>query len=134
MAQLIKFNTAQLNAFLDTVNAQVGASGKIRIYSGTRPANADTALSGNTVLAELALSATAFAAASARAIAINTVTNDASADATGTATFFSVLTGANVRVIDGEVGTAGADLNLNTVSIVALAVVSITSGSIAIAL
>jgi hypothetical protein len=131
MAQ--QYSVAARNAMLDAINAIVGSGGKIRIYSGTRPANVDTALSGNTVLAELALSSTAFAAAASGAHALNTITNDASADATGTATFASVLTSGNVRVVDFGVGTSGADLNLNTVNIVAGVVVSITSQSFGLA-
>lgn len=134
MANLVKFSTAALNAFLDQINSLIGSGGKIRIYSGTRPANVDAALSGNTVLAELALSATPFGAASSRTITAATITADASADATGTATFASYLTSGNARVIDVEVGTSGCDINLNTVSIVTGANVAITSATLSIAL
>lgn len=131
MAQ--QYSILARNAMLDAINAIVGASGKIRIYSGTRPTNVDTALSGNTVLAELALTATAFATAASGTHACNTISNDAAADATGTAAFASVLTSGNVRVIDFNVGTSGSDLNLNTVAIVANAIVSITSQSFTLA-
>jgi mRNA-degrading endonuclease toxin of MazEF toxin-antitoxin module len=128
MAQ--KYSVTARNAMLDALNAVVGTSAKIRIYSGTQPANVDTALSGNTVLAELALTTpNPFATAASGSHSLATISNDTAADATGTATFASVLTSANTRVIDFTVGTSGADLNLNTVSIVANAVVSITSQS-----
>jgi mRNA-degrading endonuclease toxin of MazEF toxin-antitoxin module len=126
-----QYSAAARNAMLDTLNTSVGSSAKIRIYSGTRPATVDTALSGNTVLAELALTTpTPFTgSASGGSISLAAISNDTAADATGTATFASVLTSANVRVIDFAVGTSGSDLNLNTVSLVANAVVSISSMS-----
>lgn len=133
MASNIHISAAGRNAMLDEINTAIGASGLLRIYSGTQPANADTALSGNTKLAELALSATAFAAAASGSISINTVSNDTSADATGTATFATITTSGGTRVIDLSVGTSGADINLNTVSIVAGAVVSITGYDLSIA-
>lgn len=103
-------------------------SGVLRIYSGTEPAAADTALSGNTLLAELTFAATAFGAASNGVATANSITQDSSNDATGTATFFRAFeTGGSVVVFQGTVGTSGADLNLNTVSIVAGGTCSITS-------
>lgn len=119
---------AALDAALDVLNG-----GKLRIYDGTQPTDADTALSGQTILAELALNATAFAAASGGSKTANAITADSSADATGTATWFSLLTSANVRVIDGTVGTATSNLILNSVAISAGANVSVTSLSVSMA-
>jgi len=109
-----------------------GGAGSLRIYAGSVPADADAALaSANTLLAQLTMSATAFgnaadAAPGATATA-NAITDDSSADATGTATFFRILNGSGTVIIQGSVGTSGEDLNLNTVSIVAGATVSVTS-------
>ena len=130
MASDVRFSTAALNAFLDTINTTLGTSAKLRFYSGTKPANADTALSGNTVLAELALSTpNEFGAAASRVITAAAITTDASADATGTATFASLLTSANVRVVDLTVGEAAdsADITVNSKSFVAGASVAVTS-------
>lgn len=118
-----------LDSLVDRVD--VSAPGKVRIYSGTPPADADASLSGNTLLAELAMSNPAFGSAAdsspgATATA-SAISNDTSADATGTATFFRLLDGANAVVAQGAVSTSGAELNLNTTSIVAGAIVSITS-------
>lgn len=134
MASDVRFSTTTLNGFLDTLNTRLGSGALLRFYSGTKPANADTALSGNTLLAELALSATPFAAASSRSVSVNTVTNDTSADATGTATFASFVTSGGTRVIDVTVGTSASDINVNTTSFVAGAQVSVTSYSITLAL
>jgi hypothetical protein len=53
------------------------------------------------------------------------------AASTGTATWFRIVqTDGSTHVLDGTVGTSGADLNLNTTSIVSGATVSITSFTI----
>lgn len=134
MASDVRFSTATLNGFLDTINTRLGSGALLRFYSGTKPANADAALSGNTVLAELALSATPFAAASSRSISANAISNDTSADATGTCTFASFLTSGGTRVVDVTVGTSASDIIVNTVSFVAGAQVSVSSMSITLSL
>lgn len=113
----------------------LGASPKIRIYSGTVPANADASLSSNTQLAELTCAATPFSGysdtGSASRATFGTITPDTSADATGTATFFRILDSAGTTVkAQGTVGTSGTDLVLNTTSITSGSTVSITSGTI----
>ncbi len=119
---------AALDAVLDVLNG-----GKLRIYDGAQPTDADTALGAQVVLAELALNATFGAAASAATKTANAITSDSSADATGTATWFSLLTSANIRVIDGTVGTSGANLNLNSVAISSGATVSVTALTVTMA-
>jgi hypothetical protein len=60
-------------------------------------------------------------------LTFDTITQDSSANATGTATWFRIVDSDGNFVIDGTVGTSGADLNLNTTAIVATESVSITS-------
>ena len=112
---------------LGSTNAQA----TLVIYSGTAPTLVDTALSGNTVLAQLNMSNPAFGAASDSnpgAIATaGAITSDTSADATGTATFYRILDRNNVPRIQGTVATSGAELNLNSVSIQSGATVAVTS-------
>ena len=127
-----KLTNKGANAAADAVCALLN-SGKLRIYSGTKPATADTAISGNTLLAELTFGATAFGAAANGVATANAITADASADATGTATWFRALKSGGVdvtdNVFDGDVSASGGggDLQLATVSIVAGAQVSVTS-------
>ena len=103
---------AAINAVTATLN-----TGILRIYSGTAPTNADTALSGNTVLAELTLGATAFAAASAGVATANAITGDTSADATGTPTFFRLFQSNGTTVVyQGTAGASGQELNLTGLS------------------
>lgn len=111
-----------LNAQLDILN-----SGFLRIYSGTRPAGPDTALSGNTLLAELDFGSTAFAAASGGTKTANAITS-ATAAATGTATFFRAFkTDGTTAVIDGSVGTSASDAIINSTAISSGATVSCSS-------
>ena len=116
------------------VNAEVNAhstllnSGYLRIYDGTQPANADAALGSQVLLAELTFGATAFAAASGGIANANAIGADSSANATGTATWYRTYkTDGTTVVSDGSVGTSGANLNLNSVSIVVGAVVSVSA-------
>lgn len=123
----VSYTTALKNAMLDAITTALGASPLLRIYDGTPPANAGTALSGNTLLATLPMSATPFPAASGGTLTANAITSDASADATGTASFFRLLTSGATAVVQGTVGTSGADLNLNSVSITAGGTVAVSS-------
>lgn len=130
MALATRITNAAAIAAANAITALIGSGAKLRIYSGTQPVNADTGLSGNTLLAELALSATPFGSAvdntdKATATA-NAVTADTSADAAGTATWFRVVTSGGTTIWDGSVGTSGADMNLNSVSITLGANVSIS--------
>lgn len=102
-------------------------SGKFRLYDGTQPSDADTALGAQVLLADLALNADSFAAASAGSKAANAISDDTSANATGTCTWCTLTTGANVRKFDGSAGTSSVDLTLNTASIVSGALVSVSS-------
>jgi two-component sensor histidine kinase len=72
----------QLDALINECN-----SGILRIYDGTRPADADTAVTTQVILAELTMNATSFAAASAGVSTANAITQDSSANAGGTATW-----------------------------------------------
>jgi len=116
------------NARLDAITTFAGGSGILRIYSGTRPATGGAI---TTVLAELTLNATFAPAASAGVLTLNAITSDSSADATGTATWARIFTSDGTTIVaDCSVGTSAADIILNTVSIVAGAVVACTSATI----
>lgn len=116
--------TSLRNTRLDAITTAVGASSLTRIYDGTRPATGGAA---TTKLAELANSATFAAAASGGVLTANTITQDSSADATGTATWGRLTTSGGTAVVDFSVGTSGSDLNLTTTAIVITQPVSITS-------
>lgn len=130
MALNPKLAVARKNAMLDNLTGNLN-SGYLRIYNGTQPTDADTAISTQTLLAELRLNATAFASASSGTATANAITSDSSADNTGTATWFRALkSDGTTAVLDGSVGTSGCDLNLGTVALSAGAIVAVSSFTI----
>lgn len=123
----LAYSTTIRNEMLDRITANVGASGFLRIYDGTRPA---TGGSATTLLAELTGNATFAPGAASAVLTLNSITQDSSANATGTATWFRWVTSGGTFCVDGNVGTSGSDLNLTTTSIVSGQPVSVTSWTI----
>lgn len=121
----LAYATNLRNARMDAITTFAGGSALLRIYDGTRPATGGTA---TTLLAELTCNATFAPAASGGVLTLNAITQDSSANATGTATWFRIVkSDGTTHVLDGNVGTSGSDLNLTTTSIVATQPVSVTS-------
>lgn len=112
-----------------SVNAKAAAwgallnSGFVDIYTGAKPANADAVATG-TLLGTCTFSATAFGAPAAGVITANAISDDASADATGTAGWFRLRKSDGTKVADGDVGT---EMVLDNTSIVVGGRISITS-------
>lgn len=127
MASNPKIAAATRNAMLDAITTALGSNGLIDIYSGAQPAGPATAITTQTLLAQLACSATFAPAAASGLLTANAITQDSSANASGTATWFRAKTSGGTGVLDGTVGTASSDLILNTTSIVAAGPVSVTS-------
>jgi hypothetical protein len=127
MAVNTRLGAAARNAAVDAITATIGASGKLRLYAGTQPTAADTAIGAQNLLADLALSADAFGDASSGTATANAITSDSSADGTGTATWGSFLTSGNVRKVDFSVGTSSANLVLNSVAIQTGATVAVSA-------
>lgn len=116
------------NAKLDSITTFAGNAALLRIYDGTQPATGGTP---TTLLAELVCGTPFAAAASAGVLTLGAVTQDPSANATGTATWFRLVKAdGTTHVFDGTAGTSGADLNLTTTSIVTGQPVQILSASI----
>ena len=122
----IEINDTLANSRADQITAarDAGAgSCLIRGYDGVRPAKGGAV---TTLLFELTMSATSSPAASGGVLTASTITG-ANAVATGTATWYREVDSNGLFVLDGDVGTSGSDLNLNTVSIVVGNPVNITS-------
>ena len=116
---------------LDAITTAAGNGALLRIYDGSRPATGGTA---TTLLAELTCG-TPFAAAAGTPttgrLDLSAITQDSSANATGTATWFRIVkSDGTTHVLDGSVGTSGSDLNLTTTSITLGQPVSVTSFTI----
>jgi len=113
------------NSMLDAITTLAGASALLRIYDGTRPATGGTA---TTLLAELTFNATFAPGAANGVLTLNAITQDSSANSSGTATWFRIVkSDGTTHVLDGNVGTSGSDLNLTTTTIVATQPVSVSS-------
>jgi len=118
----IKLSTAARSARMDAtgLNAYIGASAQLKIFSGTRPANPAAAITG-TLLATLTCNAGGFGTNSSgvlTASAITSGTGTAGAGAGTTATHFRMFKSDGTTVVmDGDVGISGSDLNLDNTSI-----------------
>lgn len=130
MAFNLNYRTADRNTMLDVLTTAIGTSGKLKIYAGSQPTDVGTALSGQTLLASLACSSTFAAGASSGVLTANSISNDSSADNTGTAAWFTVTKSDDTRIIDGTVGTSGCDMTIDNTSITAGQVVSCSSFAI----
>ena len=128
MANNPQFYDATVEAAVNAAAALLN-SGFLEIWSGSQPA-LDGSLTG-TKLAKLTFGATAVASATASAGTVTAAANaigSASALATGTAGYFALLKSDDSTVVaTGSVGTSGADLNLNSLSISSGATVSCSS-------
>lgn len=127
MAHNIKLSDTAADAQADAL-AALADGGFIRIYSGTQPANANTPLGGQTLLAELQFGSPAFGSSVGGVITANPISPETDAPATGTAAWYRVLKADGSTVLwDGSAGTSNADLVMATTSIVQHAQVSISS-------
>lgn len=129
MPSNLKYSNGTRNAQQQGLITYAGTGAIISIYAGSQPANANTALSGQTLLVSLVI-AGSFGTDSNGTITLSTVTNGV-AVATGTAAFFRITqTNGTTVVMDGTVGISDADLVLNNTSIATGQVVSISAGTI----
>lgn len=118
---------ARLTALITAIDAGSGP-GVLSIYSGTRPA---TGGATTTLLAELTLSDPC-GTVSGGVLTFNAITQDSSANASGTASWARIVDSTGTHVLDLGVGTAGSgqEIILNTTTIVAGGPVGITSASL----
>ena len=126
---------ARKNAMLDSFTAGIGTSPILRVYDGTAgiPVDADAALGSPILLGTLTFSAVPFPAAVNGVLTANTITQDSAADHNGIAGFYRILNSAGtVTYAQGSVGVSGADLNLNTTTIVQGGPIAVTGLTISI--
>lgn len=127
MASLVGLDVLLRNARLNAITTFAGNAAKLRIYAGTRPATGGTA---TTLLAEFVLGSPMAGAAASGVLTLNSVSSVA-AVATGTATYARIVkSDGTTFVADLSVGVSGADVNINTVSIVQDATIAFVSGTI----
>ena len=129
MASNLKYSNGTRNAQQQGLITYAGSGAKIHIYDGTQPANANTAISTQTLLATLDVTGS-FGTDTNGTLTVSSIVNT-TAVATGTASFFRITKSDDTTVVmDGSVGTSNADMIFNSVSFVTGDVVSISSGTI----
>jgi hypothetical protein len=130
----IKLTTALRNtlgdAILAALNAGSGAA-VLEFYTGTQPAGPDTAITSQTLLGTLTFSDPA-GSTSGGVITFGSITQDAAADAGGTASWVRAKDSSGNAVLDGDVtNTAGAGfVKMNTTGIVAGGPIQVTSATL----
>jgi hypothetical protein len=129
MASNLKYSNGTRHSQNEGLITYAGSGAKISIYQGTQPANANTAISTQTLLVTCTL-AGVFGTDTDGTLTLGTV-NPGTAVATGTAQFFRIFKSDGTTVVmDGSVGTSGADMNLDNTSINITQTVDITGGTI----
>lgn len=120
-------------AAMDAITAKLTSTSTLKIYTGSQPAST-TASEVGTLLGTLTFSATAFPASTSLTAnglitaTANAITSETNAPNSGTAAHFRCLDGGgSTCILMGNVGTSGADLNLNTTSITAGDTIAVTS-------
>lgn len=131
-----------LDEVLASINEEGGSNGVgyIRIYTGSAPADLATGATG-TLLAQCDLidgSQAAFGATSTTTLIATGYTTggefavEGAAVAANTAGYWRLFDYNGTAVMQGTIGTSGADLNLSTLSITLNAIITITSFTVEI--
>ena len=121
----IRLDNSVRNAIVDAITAQLG-SGTVNIYTGSQPADPNSAASGS-LLASITISG-GMSSASNGTSSLSSAPETATASANGTAGWARLVSGG--YNIDGSVATSGGDFTINTLSIVSGGAISLTAFSI----
>ena len=131
---ILRLSTAARNALANALKTAIdtgaGAGGTIKIYTGSQPATPQDTATG-TLLATLTFGKPSFGAAATGVITANTIAQ-VNAGASGTAGYARIADCDGNAIMDVDVGTSGATINLNTTSIVSGGPVSITSATLTV--
>lgn len=128
----VQYSVPVNNARLDAIETTIGASAKLKIYSGAAPANCAAAATG-TLLVDMALPADWMAAASAPSKAKSGTWSGTGA-AAGTAGYFRITdTAGTVVGLQGTCGQGSGDMSLDNVSIAVSQVVTVNTFTINVA-
>lgn len=126
---------AACDGIVDLIDAGAGA-GIIRIYTASQPANPQTAVSGQVLLATLTFSDPAFGAAATGVATASSITSDTNVDATGTAAWARVLDSDAVdptdAVMDMDIGQGSGTLDFDDTSFIAGGTAAISSMTVTV--
>lgn len=118
---------SMLAALANAIDAG-SAGGTIKLYTATIPADASVAISTQTLLGTLTFSDPC-GSTGAGTLTMSSITNDTTADATGTATWARIADSSGTTIMDIDVSATGGSgaLQLNTTAIVQNGPISITA-------
>lgn len=127
---IVRFASAVKTAVLTPIRNAIDAGagpGTIKIYTGSMPANPDAAATG-TLLGTLTFSDPCGTVAAGGPLTMSDITQDASADADGTAAWARVADSTGAAVMDINVSATGGSgaLQLNTTTVVAGGPIQVT--------
>jgi hypothetical protein len=137
LANLFRLGTTMRNAACDGIVDTIDGGtppGRLEHRTGAQPTNVNDASSG-TLLGTNLFSNPAFGSAAAGVATANAITSDSNADASGTAGYFRIYTGAGgdtAALAQGNSATSGADMNFDNNVIVAGGVIAISSISVTV--
>ena len=127
MSKNTQLTNAVVNAQAEIIATALD-DGYLRIYGDTQAATADTAIGAQPLLAELRFAAQSEVSIVDGLITFDALTPDASANDTGTATWFRALSSDGTTVVlDGSVGTADANMIMAALAIQEFALVAVSS-------
>lgn len=133
----ISLSTSIRNAVAGILNTSTYIGGlALEIRSGTRPATLGSSPPDGLKLGQLTMPGVSIGTISAGNISVGTLTNDASADNTGTATWWRIVFAYSgsllMPTMDGTCGVtgSGADLTMDNVTITAGAPINVVSFTI----
>ncbi len=134
---ILRFATTVKSAILAPIITAIdagAAAGTIKVYSGTIPATPATAITTQVLLGTLTF-ADPCGTESGGTITMGSITQDSSADATGTASWARIQDSDGVVVCDIDVTTTGGGgtMQLNTTNIVLAGPILVTAFTMTVA-
>lgn len=123
----IQYSISLRNARLESDEVIIGVTPKLRMYSGSVPANCAATIGAAVQLAEMALPSDWMAAASAGSKAKLGTWQDVAADASGTFSFYRIWDSAGTTCHEqGTLGLSGTDMTVDSASVTAGQTVTVT--------
>lgn len=129
-----RISTAARNAMVDALTALINAGsppGLLRFRTGSQPTNVGDSEAG-TLLGTCPFSSDAFGDGSTGTATAAAITNDSSADASGTVAHFRILNAAATAIADGTCGQGSGDISFDNSTIVAGGVIAVSSLTITV--
>jgi hypothetical protein len=134
MAQVVRFSRAVSTTVVNDIKAALDAgagAATIKLYTGTMPATPETGITSQVLLGTCTCT-DPVGTESGGTLTFSAITQDSSADNSGTATWARFATSAGTAIFDGDVGVtgSGAFLEMVTTTVAAGAPLAITSGTL----